>query len=194
MRPEKWDDSLGGIFGPEKKYLAPPPPPKVPTNIPGHSTPSHTCPGEPPPFSIRSRPPLPSRHLGLPQAERIKNIRNVHRAPKWGFGVAMLPVGALCFYQAHFGRGCFQNAHFGRISSTLYFTVFLGGHASARRVSHEPCFRQAHGFSCGGFCASSLCPQIPHVPTPTFGAFRYFDRSPDKICGFFLRICLGILR
>ena len=24
--------------------------------------------------------------------------------PKWGFGVAMLPVGALCFYQAHFGR------------------------------------------------------------------------------------------
>ena len=23
---------------------------------------------------------------------------------KWGFGVAMLPVGALCFYQAHFGR------------------------------------------------------------------------------------------
>ena len=25
--------------------------------------------------------------------------------PKWGFGVAMLPVGALCFYQAHFGGG-----------------------------------------------------------------------------------------
>ena len=24
--------------------------------------------------------------------------------PKWGFGVAMLPVGALCFYQAYFGR------------------------------------------------------------------------------------------
>ena len=67
---------------------------------------------------------------------------------KWGFGVAMLPVGALCFYQAHFGRTCFQNGHFGRISSTLYFTVFwsLGGHASARRVSHGPCFRQAHCF------------------------------------------------
>ena len=42
----------------------------------------------------------------------------------------------------------FQNGHFGRISSTLYFTVFqsLGGHASAGRVSHEPCFRQAHCF------------------------------------------------
>ena len=26
--------------------------------------------------------------------------------------------------------------------------------------------------SCRGVCASSLCPQIPHVPTPTFGAFR----------------------
>ena len=89
--------------------------------------------------------------------------------PKWGFGVAMLPVSALCFYQAHFGRAvlpkwplwargastmatlgarCFQNGHFGRISSTLYLTMFqtLGGHACARRVSHEPCFRQAHCF------------------------------------------------
>ena len=25
-------------------------------------------------------------------------------SPKWAFGIAMLPVGALCFYQAHVGR------------------------------------------------------------------------------------------
>ena len=30
--------------------------------------------------------------------------REVGWTPKWGFGVAMLPVGALCLYQAHFGR------------------------------------------------------------------------------------------
>ena len=83
--------------------------------------------------------------------------------PRWGFGVAMLPVGALCFYQAHFGRTCFQNGHFGRISSTQYFTVFrsLGGHASARRVSQEPCFRQAHCFVRG------LLRFHPVPPNPT---------------------------
>ena len=66
--------------------------------------------------------------------------------PKWGFGVAVLPVGASCFYRAHWAHGAFQHGHFGRISSTLYFTVFrsLGGHTSARRVSHQPCCRQAH--------------------------------------------------
>ena len=61
--------------------------------------------------------------------------------PEWGFGVAMLPVGALCFYpRCILGARCFQNhGHFGRISSTLFSTVFqdLGGHASARRVSHS---------------------------------------------------------
>ena len=88
--------------------------------------------------------------------------------PKWGFGVAMLPVGALCFYQAHFGRTCFQNSHFGRISSTLYFTVFrsLGGHASARRVSHEPCFRQAHCFVQGSLRF------LPVPPNPRCARFH----------------------
>ena len=58
-----------------------------------------------------------------------------------GGRIVLLP-GAL------FGARCFQNGHFGRISSALYFTAFqsLGGHASTRRVSHEPCFRQAHCF------------------------------------------------
>ena len=83
--------------------------------------------------------------------------------PKWGFGVAMYPVGALCFYQAHFGRTVLPNGHFGRICSTLYFTVFqnLGGHASARRVSHEPCFRQAHCFVQGPLRF------LPLPPNPT---------------------------
>ena len=47
------------------------------------------------------------------------------------------------------GARCFHNGHFiRRISSTLYFPLFesLGGRPSAKRVSHEPCFRQAHCF------------------------------------------------
>ena len=69
--------------------------------------------------------------------------------PKWGFGVA-------CFWWSHcastrriLGARCFRNGHFRRMSSTLSFTVFqtLGGHASARRMSHKPCFRQAHCFT-----------------------------------------------
>ena len=61
------------------------------------------------------------------------------------------------------GARCFQNGHFGRILSTLCFTVFqrLGGHASARRVSHEPCFRQAHCFVQGPLRF------FPVLPNPT---------------------------
>ena len=42
----------------------------------------------------------------------------------------------------------------------LSFTVFqnLGGHASARRVSHEPCFRQAHCFVQGPLRFLPLAP------------------------------------
>ena len=36
--------------------------------------------------------------------------------------------------------------------------------ASARRI-----------VSCKGLCASSLCPQIPVVPAPSFGAFRCIE-------------------
>ena len=59
------------------------------------------------------------------------------------------------------GAQCFQNGHFGRISSTLSFTVLqsLGGHASARCLSHKPCFRQAH---CFVHPKSHMCP-IPHL-------------------------------
>ena len=47
------------------------------------------------------------------------------------------------------GARCFQNGHFGAhlFYSVLFFSVqSLGGHASAKRVSHELCFRQAHCF------------------------------------------------
>ena len=84
--------------------------------------------------------------------------------PKWGFGVAMLPEGALCFYQARFGRTVLPKwPHFGRVSSPLYFTVFLSleGHASARRVSHAPCFRQTHCF------VQAPLRFLPVLPNPT---------------------------
>ena len=45
--------------------------------------------------------------------------------------------------------------------------------ASARRI-----------VSCKGLCASSLCPQNPHAPAPTFGAFRrMFLRKSTKLGG-----------
>ena len=78
--------------------------------------------------------------------------------------------GWQCFRRAHcastrriLGARCFQNGHFGRISSTLYFTVFrsFGGHGSARRVSLEPCFRQAHCFVQGPLHF------LPVPPNPT---------------------------
>ena len=83
--------------------------------------------------------------------------------PKWGFGVAMLPVGALRFYQAHFGRTVLPKwplwAH-------LFYSVFivfqsLGGHASARRLSRDPCFCQAHCFVQGPLRF------LPVPPNPT---------------------------
>ena len=83
--------------------------------------------------------------------------------PKWGFGVAMLPVGALCFYQAHFGRTVLPKWSFWAHRFSLYFTVFqsLRGHASARCVSHKTCFCQAHCFTQG------LLRFLPAPPNPT---------------------------
>ena len=65
------------------------------------------------------------------------------------------------------GTRCFQNGHFGRISSTLYFTMLqcLGvSHASAKRVPHEPCFRQVRCFARGPL-HFLLVPPIPHAVT-----------------------------
>ena len=41
--------------------------------------------------------------------------------PKWDFGVAMLPVGALCIYQAHFGRTVLPKWPFW---AHLFYSVF----------------------------------------------------------------------
>ena len=94
---------------------------------------------------------------------------------KWGFGVAILPVGALCLYQAHFGRAMLlQNGHFGRISSTLYFTVFpsLGGHASARRVTRAVlppgALFHASAFTFPPFAPKSHLHPLPHLGVSDF--------------------------
>ena len=75
---------LGGNFGPEKKYLAPPPP-KFPANTLPASRPPPPPTREPPSllkFSIKkSPPPLPAPRTppSPPPSRKIKNIRNVHQ-------------------------------------------------------------------------------------------------------------------
>ena len=78
--------SHGGNLGPEKKYLAPPPPPNSPR------TPSRPL-ASPPPLGRPHPPPgifnkksdrLPSWRLGLPlplpgAEKKLKNIRKVHQ-------------------------------------------------------------------------------------------------------------------
>ena len=54
---------------------------------------------------------------------------------KWGFGVAMPPVGALHFYQAHFGRTVLPKWPFwAHLSSSVFYSV-----SELRRE----CFHQA---------------------------------------------------
>ena len=50
---------------------------------------------------------------------------------KWGFGVAMPPVVAVCFYQAPFGRTVLPKWPLWAHSSTLCFIVFQSGGAFA---------------------------------------------------------------
>ena len=85
---------MSGNFGPPKKYLDPPP--RIPYRHP-------PCPSAPPP--LLKEPPLPppgifnpKTELGLPlplpRAEKIKNIRNVHRdkyvgRQKVGYGMVV---------------------------------------------------------------------------------------------------------
>ena len=87
----------------------------------------------------------------------------------------MLPVGALCFYQAHFGPTVLPKWPFW---AHLLYSVFYNV-SELRRA----CFRQARVaqavllpgalFHAGAFMLPPWRPQIPHVPAPTFGAFRY---------------------
>ena len=94
---------LGGNLGPEKNspncLQTPSCPPPLAWETPLHGI-----------FSKKSCPSPPSRHLGLllplPQAEKKKNIRNVHRAI-----VCYLSVNCLlnvCLWQV-FPKRCFVN-------------------------------------------------------------------------------------
>ena len=91
--------------------------------------------------------------------------------PKWGFGVAMLPVGTLCFYQAHFGRTVLPKwplwAH-------LFYSVFYSV-SELRRA----CFRQARVaravlppgalFRAGAFALPPSAPKSHMRLLPHFG-------------------------
>ena len=92
--------------------------------------------------------------------------------PKWGFGVAMLPVGALRFYQAHFGRTMLPKwplwAH-------LFYPV-LYSVSELRRV----CFRQARVARAACFVQGPL-PFLPPNPTcgrPHIWGFPRFPHLP----------------
>ena len=94
----------------------------------------------------------------------------------------MLPPsgGRIVLLPAAFWAHVLPNGHFGRISSTLYLTVLrsLGGHASARRVSHKPCFRQVHCFVQGPLRFLPVLPNL--IPTKLPGII------PGFLGGFYL--------
>ena len=77
---------------------------------------------------------LVHRYISFPGAHLHWSARS-GRTPKWGFGVAMLPVGALCFYQAHFGRTVLPKWPFW---AHLFYSVFYSVSEFGRA-----CFRQA---------------------------------------------------
>ena len=61
-----------------------------------------------------------------------------------------------------------------------YSTVFqsLGGRASARRVSNEPCFRQAHCFMWGRLRFLSVLPKTHVCPLPHVGFLDTWGLDP----------------
>ena len=85
-------------------------------------------------------------------------------------GIVLLP-------SAFWAHGASKMATLGASLLLCIFAVLLqslGGHACARRACGTSRASARHIVSCKGLCASSLCPQIPHVPDPTLaiGAFR----------------------
>ena len=141
------------------------------------SSPLFFHPPPPPPWrplTFRYTPPAQMLPFNLWHV-CLRDLRS-GMTPKWGLGVATLPVGALCFYQAHVGPTVLPTwplwAH-------LFYSVCLQCFRAwegmlppgACRTSRAPARRIV---SCRGLCASSLCPQIPHLPAPTFGVFRYW--------------------
>ena len=102
-------------------------------------------------------------------------VRPSGMSPKWGFVVAMLPVGALYFYHAHVGRTMFPNwpfwAHF-FYSVSNRFQSLRGQTRVAQAVLLPGALFHAETFvSCRSLCA---CPHVP--PNPTCACSR--------ICGF----------
>ena len=115
--------------------------------------------------------PFPFRLPSWLEAQDCET-REVGSLPsKWGFGVSMLPVGALCFYQAHFGRTVLPKwplwAH-------LFYAVFYSV-SKLRRA----CFRQARvaravlppgALFCAGAFAFPPCAPRSHMrPLPHLG-------------------------
>ena len=91
--------------------------------------------------------------------------------PKWGFGVAMLSVGALCFYQVHFGRTVLPKWP---LWARLFYSVFYSA-SELRRA----CFRQARVaravlppsalFRAGAFAFPPCAPTSHMRPLPHLG-------------------------
>ena len=93
------------------------------------------------------------------------------RTPKWGFRVASLPVGALCFYQAHFGRTVLPKWPFW---AHLFYSTFYSVSEFGRA-----CFRQARVtwamfppgalFRAGAFTFLPCAPKSHLHPLPHLG-------------------------
>ena len=100
--------------------------------------------------------------------------------PKWDFRVAMLPVGALCFYQAHFGRTVLPKWPFW---AHLFYSVFYSV-SELRRA----CFRQARVaravlppgalFRAGAFALLPCAPKSHMGPLPHLGVSEGFCGGP----------------
>ena len=107
-----------------------------------------------------------------------------------GFRVAMLPVGALCFYQAHFGRTVLPKWPFW---AHLFYPVFYSVSEFGRA-----CFRQARVaramllpgalFHAGPFAFLRCAPKSHMRPLPHLGVSEIFGFLGEVLvnmaCGF----------
>ena len=104
------------------------------------------------------------------------------RTPKWGFGVAMLPVGALCFYEAHFGCTVLPKWPFW---VHLFYSIFYSASEFGRA-----CFRQARVawatlppgalFRAGAFAFLPWAPKSHLHPLPHFGPSDKWSSRGDR--------------
>ena len=99
--------------------------------------------------------------------------------PKWDFGVAMLPVGALCFYQAHFGRTVFPKWPFW---AHLFYSVFYSVSELRRACFRQACVAQAvlppgALFRAGAFALPPCAPKSHMSPLPHLGASECLENG-----------------